>query len=628
MAGIRKRYFAVLLCLSGVLTTPFCSWGFSRNVSETSILSSKTTITVLGENKLIVRREDSIVVADESGKELGSDAIRQTDFIKFRKLDARIYDLSGRLLRKLQKKDIRESSLSLTSVFNEHKTKFYSSFTVPGLPYRLTRVREYEIKSAFFWPDWNPQTTVDVEHARLELILKHQVEFEYRNIGDLAQPEISAGPDGSKRYVWAIDDVPAFEDEYRSAPEAAFQMGVKFMPRKFKLAGFEGTSKDWRAFGSWYYALIKDRLSLTAENAATIPLLHAVSRNERIRQIYRFLQAQTRYVQIYLNEGGWRPHDVNRIKKMKYGDCKDLSIFMIAMLAQAGIEAHPALVLTRDRGWVDPGFPANNFNHCIAVVPFENDTLWLECTSDVTAFDDPPASIEGVNVLLIKPDGGQLLRTPVSTAEKNRSKLVARAQLFRDRHLRVEGTLMFTGNSAISMRASLSAVDQKEQKEWLVRRFSRKAGDARCTLLTIDNLDDPDSLLTIRFDVDLQYFARKAGNRLIIEPRLFHRWTFDGEDPSCRTMPLLNLTRFVEEDSIVFVLPESFRVRGSTKSDTVRSEFGEYRFDMLPQKGGLLWRSSFTSRARTVPLVDYPDYYDFMSSVGKQASPKVVLQKG
>ncbi len=619
--------FSNLTIILALLNTPILgNQVLADDWSKTKVLKSQTTITVVGENKLIVRNWEEFVIADEPSKGFGYYGVRETDFIKMISLQATIFNASGKKIKELKKKDIRESSVSNSSVYDEHKTKYFK-ISYPKLPYRLQRIKVYEINSAFFWPDWDPQKSVDVERAELEIILETPVEFDYQNIGRIGEPEIFTDARGFKHYRWIAENVAAFENEYRYATEDAFQIGVKIMPKEFNLSGFRGTNETWQSFGNWYYRLIKNQLFFAPEINFFDSLSAVADIKQRVRHLYRYLQDKTRYVQIYLGVDGWRPHSVTRIHNVKYGDCKDLSVYMIALLEKVGIKAYPALVLTRDKGWVDAGFPGNSFNHVITVVPILQDTLWLECTSDVTPYNDLPESVEGVNVLLVKPDNSELIRTPISPAEANKSKLIAKAKLLFNRTLRIDGVVTYSGNRAIDARGMLKELEKTKQREWFLKSFSMKAGDAKINSFLINALSNPDTVLTIEFSLDLQYYARKAGSRLIIEPRLFHKIYFDGEKPEDRLMSLLNMSRFVDEDSVEFEIPEHLKFKISAKNDTINSQFGEYRSHIISENNKLFWKSSFVSSARDVTLEDYPEYYNYMTKVKEKAQKKVILRR-
>jgi len=618
-----KKYTMLLAVFLGL---PLSANGFQADFSTTRFLNSYTRVTLGSSDGLILYRQDEIIIADEDGKKFASDGVRQTDFRRLRKMDATVFNPAGKRIQSLRKQDIVESTVTYAGVYSKHKSKSYT-LTLHELPCRLVQSKEIELKSSFFWPHWDPQQSVDVVLAKLEVIAAKGTEFDYQLVGELSDPEVSVDERGMKHYVWVVENVTAYESEFHRAPEAMFQIGVKFMPKYFKLNDVAGSNENWRTFGRWYHELIQEQLRFTPD-AKTFDWLSSVTdTRERVRRIYRYLQEKTRYVQIYLGVDGWRPHEVNSIHQAKYGDCKDLSVYMIAMLKKAGITAYPALALTRDSGWVDGDFPGNSFNHCIAVVPTLHDTLWLECTSDVSAFDNPPASIEGVNVLLIKPAGGELVRTPLSRAEDNKAIFQAKAKLSGDRSLSVAGNIIFTGNQAIWMRARLRDKEETEKEEWLLSRFAHKAGEAQCNAFDVSGLENPDTTLVVNFDVSLKFFARKAGSRFILDPALFHKVYFEGEDPEERTMPLMNLTRYLDQEMVSFEIPRTFYLRSATKGDTVRSAFGIYANNLQPDGDKLVWSSSFTSRAREVSLENYHDYYLFMNAVKKKAAKKIVLNR-
>jgi hypothetical protein len=62
-------------------------------------------------------------------------------------------------------------------------------------------------------------------------------------------------------------------------------------------------------------------------------------KNEKIKVLYDFLQKNTHYIIMQLGIGGWQPLEASYVSIKKYGDCKALSNFMIALLKEAGITA-------------------------------------------------------------------------------------------------------------------------------------------------------------------------------------------------------------------------------------------------------------------------------------------------
>jgi len=224
---------------------------------------------------------------------------------------------------------------------------------------------------------------IPVLESSYKLIIDEGMGYKIHPIGIDIEPEISH-KDGKSIYTWQLNLVEPRTKEDFMPPENRIQKALFFAPVRFKLGDYWGSCKTWDEFSKWYLQISEGKYMLPAEGKKKISQLinHDDSDVEKIKKIYSFLQDYTRYVALYLDIGGWQPHSVESIYANKYGDCKDLSTFMISMLDEAGIESYPALVLTRDKGMVIKEFSSNQFNHMITFIPLKNDTMWLECTAD------------------------------------------------------------------------------------------------------------------------------------------------------------------------------------------------------------------------------------------------------
>ncbi|MDQ6723014.1 MAG: hypothetical protein M3Z01_01935, partial [Thermoproteota archaeon] len=67
----------------------------------------------------------------------------------------------------------------------------------------------------------------------------------------------------------------------------------------------------------------------------------------------------------------------------------------------------------------DINYPSDPFNHVILCVPFDKDSIWLECTSNSNEFGVLGAFTENKNALLLTENGGVLISTPKSRSNEN-----------------------------------------------------------------------------------------------------------------------------------------------------------------------------------------------------------------
>jgi len=56
---------------------------------------------------------------------------------------------------------------------------------------------------------------------------------------------------------------------------------------------------------------------------------------QKVYVLYDFLQKNTHYINVSLGIGGWQPFPADYVAIKRYGDCKALSNYMVALLKEA-----------------------------------------------------------------------------------------------------------------------------------------------------------------------------------------------------------------------------------------------------------------------------------------------------
>ncbi|MBL7937875.1 MAG: DUF3857 domain-containing protein [Flavobacteriales bacterium] len=103
---------------------------------------------------------------------------------------------------------------------------------------------------------------------------------------------------------------------------------------------------------------------------------------DRIDSAVNLVQREVRYLGLEGGISSYRPHAPSMVYEQRFGDCKDKSFLLTTILDALGIKAYPALVNTSSGRTLDQWLPRPSlFDHCIAVVPLQRDTLWVDATS-------------------------------------------------------------------------------------------------------------------------------------------------------------------------------------------------------------------------------------------------------
>lgn len=119
---------------------------------------------------------------------------------------------------------------------------------------------------------------------------------------------------------------------------------------------------------------------------------------QRVMAVLAYLQKHVRYLGIEMGINSHRPSPPDETLKRRFGDCKDKTVAMVALLSALGIEARPVLVNTDGIRYEDDIHPAiDAFDHVIVLVDLPQRSYWL----------DPTRGFQGHDIdLVFQPDYG------------------------------------------------------------------------------------------------------------------------------------------------------------------------------------------------------------------------------
>lgn len=119
------------------------------------------------------------------------------------------------------------------------------------------------------------------------------------------------------------------------------------------------------------------------------------SRLDYIEKAVRFVQDEVRYLGVETGENSHRPHKPEDVFDQRYGDCKDKTLLLCAILKANGIEASPVLVDTYKRSHLEDYLPSPaDFNHVVTRVLMHEPENRLPEARDYV-FVDATMSLQG-----------------------------------------------------------------------------------------------------------------------------------------------------------------------------------------------------------------------------------------
>jgi transglutaminase-like putative cysteine protease len=138
---------------------------------------------------------------------------------------------------------------------------------------------------------------------------------------------------------------------------------------------------SWKDIGDYYLDMIQTRRqSSPAVDSVAARLPSAPG--QAVSAAYDFVKQHLRYYGNWEGKRGFVPRECGEVLQKGYGDCKELSMLLCALLTAKGLTAFPALVSARPTFMqMNSAFPSLGvFNHMIVALPGNGTYKYLDAT--------------------------------------------------------------------------------------------------------------------------------------------------------------------------------------------------------------------------------------------------------
>lgn len=597
-------------------------WSFSLAQNYTAeVLHYDTKVEFVGE-KLIKTYHISIQINNSDGLNYAYIEIPKNSFEEINNIKASITDKNAKLIRKLKKKEIVFKSDISSGSFYENDFKYSFEMIHKDFPYILNYSYQSVQKEFIFIHSWRPNFYFNIPTLESNLTLVLPSTYEVLIQEKQIQHSKSVVEEGKNKYHWSgVKYLPYRKESYMPSVFEVFPR-VAIIPKDF-VYEIPGTHNDWQSFGKFVASLHSGLNVLPESEEYKIDaLIKGVEEDkEKIDILYQYLQDETRYVDVSIDIGGMKSHPASYVAENKYGDCKALSNYFKSILEYVGIEAYFALIQSSDKlNSIDFSFPTSQFNHMILYVPLEKDSLWIDCTSDLSC-GYVGSQIQGRDALIINGEESYFKKTKALTKKD------------------VQYSRTFYINKGIGISANVNIRSSYKGRKYEILHQIKNDFEKslKMELLTDYFVEDmvlpPDEITFITSDsngeIILDYqtssdiILQDMGKETMVRipktsfPQL--------EKPKYRDYDLQINYPIYQLDHIVFEKPLSGEIVSVPSSSEVRSDFGEYLVEVSENEKHIIVDKSFYLKAGKYSLDQYLDIYQFIDQCKKKERQLLII---
>lgn len=541
----------------------------------------------------------------------------------------------------VKEKEASEVAAATGDLYNDKRIKFLK---IPGaepgsvVGYEYEQRRRPQILQDIF----GFQDDIPVRRARFVLSLPPGWEHEEHWSNHVPVPPTGGG----SSWIWELTDLPAVKSEpwMPPWPSLATRLAVTYFPKDAGLK--EKSLASWRDVGVWYSKLTADRRGATPEMQKKVAELTsgAPGMLEKIRALASFVQRDVRYVAIEIGVGGYQPHFASDIFTNRYGDCKDKVTVLSTMLREIGVDSYYVIVQT-SRGIVNPDSPsALSFNHVTLAIRLPKEVpadglaavwenprlgrlLFFDPTDDLTPLGLLPASQQKNRVLLVTSEGGELVELPLLAPETNRLQRTAKLALGGNGALTGEVRELRTGAYASGRRARLLSVPAAQRAKVVEDFLGGFLPGFSLVSSNVENLEKFDLDLGLRYSFSAQNYAQRAGELLLVRPRVLGQKSSDVLEMKDRKHPVEFDAASLESDTYEIALPEGYEVDELPPPTTLDAGFAEYHSKVEMAGTVLRYQRELRIKDVFIPTERLPELKKFYRQVAADENRSAVLKR-
>lgn len=519
-------------------------------------------------------------------------------------------------------------------VFYDDLYSYNFNFPTVGKGTRLVTASTTVCKDPFYPIIFYFGNRIPVEQAVLTLTLPENVDIIYRLFGyDTTAITFSKTRKGKyTTYQWSSDITKSYMPDDESPSMRYFTPHIII-----NIAGYTYKGKYTRVLGSLSDLYAWDYSKLSSLNTTPSPeikrLADSITANqgndrEKVRQIFSWVQQNIKYVAIEDGDNGFVPREAALVLQRRYGDCKDKSSILTAMLRSVGLKSGLAWVGTRALPYKYSEFPAMlNSNHMIAVWWDEqNNPVLLDGTTRYHSLEQIPAAIQGKQCIIEKGPGDFLLYDiPVALPAEN--IFTDTVWMFIENGtVKGNGIAEYTGEKKAGMLSSFDGVDSAKYKDVLIRKIPMASNKFTYTSARVSDLHKLEQPLTITYDFVLPDYITTNNGSTYVNLNV-ERYMNDIQLKTDRWIPVDNETPFIHRFVCILKIPDNMIAGNLPEISSFEHSKFSFKQQYIRKENTIILTSEIMANFQLLSGDEIRQFRNMLASLNKSYAKSIVLSK-
>lgn len=587
-------------------------------------------ITIASQRAMTITTKRVVTVFNENG--LGCiDAVEHYDkHTSVRSIEATVYDELGLEIKHIKRKDFRDQCvLDGSTLFSDNRL-VYLNYTPTQYPFTLIYESEVETSTTAFLPQWFPlyDYLLSIEKSVLNVNYPDNLGFKKKEF-NFSNFKITKTVDTSTQLSYIATHILAQKQEDYSPNFSKIVPKVIMGLENFNLEGIDGTAKTWKDFGQWYSdKILTGTTEISPETKAKIIALVGDEKDpiKKAKIIYKYVQEKSRYVSIQVGIGGWKPMLASDVDRLGYGDCKALTNYTKALLEAVNVPSYNTLLYgDRNKQDIQSDFVSMQGNHMMLSIPNGENKIWLECTSQDNPFGFQGTFTDDRNVFVVKPDGGEIVRTKIYPDKGNSQ--VDKGNYSLDENGDLSGAIAMTSEGSQYSQKYHTEKMQPTDKELHYKKYLDNISNLKINKTAFSN-DKEKISFTENLEISAENYGKIANGKMIFVVNAYNQYSGNVKRIRNRKTPFEIQRGYYDTDEITIALPAGFTIEFLPQNFELNTKFGEYKTEIIKKDSqNLVYKRSIFIKNGLYKNTEYDEYRLFMEQISRNDNAKIILAK-
>jgi transglutaminase-like putative cysteine protease len=352
-----------------------------------------------------------------------------------------------------------------------------------------------------------------------------------------------------------------------------------------------------------------------------------VTPRQKAAHIYDWVQANLHYVAFEDSLGGFYPRQAGTINGRKFGDCKDMTSILVAMLRKAGVKAYFTWIGTVHMPYSIEETPVPLFNHMICAINVDNDWIFMDGTHPTIPFGKYPDGDQGKDALIaIDEDNFKVMKVPVSEPAANTTNDSTVVRVISGKSISGTVNAHYSGSTAYTLGV-VKQLTKNEQRARVMRMITGRGSDKYLIdkyELEIEPSGNRDA--RIHADYNIHDYIQKVKGQYAINMNMKRDFAEDWINTKNRTVAYYFKNKEKIKETVILEIP-----KGSGVAHLPAPAHGNlnnilsYSIRYRAAGGKVILEKEFELKARSVGRGDFAAFNKLIEGLQKQYKESVVL---